>query len=281
MIFITRVSDKGVRVPRVSDKGVRVPRLFIKRYGIESCGYSYKVVFMKSVREKGWEDCIGDYCIEDRQNYVNDDSRGECEGVKLANNLSRARSRIYELASCNKWDWFITATLDPDKYDRSDLKKYRKDFSQFIRDQRKKYNVSLKYLLIPELHADGENWHMHGLLSGLSDDMVSDFPIGSPVGLIENGYKNWLDYSKKFGWVSLGPIKNHSAVSKYITKYITKDMGLCVSELGSRLFYSSLGLKGSKEVYRGTLALPIDWDYENEYCCIKWFHDVHDIPVSK
>lgn len=272
-----------ILIIRISDKGLRHSEVIIKRYGCSSDNYSYKVVFMKSVREKGWEEFWSSGSRKKELELLDSDLDSDELVVrrKLANNLSRARSRIYELASCNKWDWFITATLDPDKYDRSDLKKYRKDFSQFIRDQRKKYNVSLKYLLIPELHADGENWHMHGLLSGLSDDMVSDFPIGSPVGLIENGYKNWLDYSKKFGWVSLGPIKNHSAVSKYITKYITKDMGSCVSELGSRLFYSSLGLKGSKEVYRGALARPIDWDYENEYCCIKWFHNVHDIPISK
>lgn len=266
MIFIIRISDKGVRVPR----------LIIKRYGIESFGYSYKAVYMKSVREGGWEDCM-----EDRKSNSSDDSRFECKGAKLANNLSRARSRIFELSSCNKWDWFITATLAPDKYDRSNLKKFRKDFSQFIRDQRKKYNVSIKYLLIPELHSDGENWHMHGLLSGLSNDMVSDFPAGSPIRLLENGYRNWLDYSKKFGWVSLGFIKNHAAVSKYMTKYITKDLGSCVGELGAHLYYSSLGLEGSKEVYRGALTLPIDWDYQNEYCSIKWFHDYNDIPISK
>lgn len=259
---------------RISDKGVRAPRLIVKRFGIESSGYSYKVVYLKSVREGGWEDSNNDSCIKDSQNYFSG-------GVKLANNLSRARARIYELSSCNKWDWFITATLNSDKYDRSNLKKFRKDFSQFIRDQRKKYNVSIKYLLIPELHSDGENWHMHGLLSGLSSDIISDFPIGAPIKLLKNGYKNWLDYSKKFGWVSLGLIKNHAAVSKYMTKYITKDLGSCVDELGAHLYYASLGLNGSKEVYRGVLKHPIDWDYENDYCCTKWFRDYDDIPISK
>lgn len=265
-----------VNIIRITDKGIRTPRLIIKRYGIETSGYSYKVVFLHSVREGGWEDCM-----EDKKNNKLITTTTECKGVKLVNNLSRARSRIYELASCNKWDWFITATLSPDKYNRSNLKKFRKDFTQFIRDQRKKYNVTLKYLLIPELHADGKNWHMHGLLSGLSDNMVTDFPAGSPIKLQENGYKNWLDYSKKFGWVSLGFVKNHAAVSKYMTKYITKDLGSCVGELGAHLYYSSVGLEGSKEVYRGFLKSPIDWDYENDYCSIKWFSNFDDIPISK
>lgn len=234
---------------------------------------------MHSVREGGWEDCM-----EDKKNNV-PATTIECKGVKgvkLANNLYRARSRVFELAICNKWDWFITATLAPDKYDRTNLKKFRKDFSQFIRDQRKKYNVSLKYLLIPELHSDGESWHMHGLLSGLSSDMVSDFPAGAPIKLKQNGYKNWLDYSKKFGWVSLGLVGSHVAVSKYMTKYITKDLGSCVGELGSHLYYSSIGLEGSKEVYRGELKGPImDWDYQNDYCSIKWYYKYDDIPIPK
>ena len=36
--------------------------------------------------------------------------------------------------------------------------------TQMIRDLRKKgYNI--KYIFIPELHADGINWHLHGLIS--------------------------------------------------------------------------------------------------------------------
>ena len=43
------------------------------------------------------------------------------EKEKLASSLSRTRRRVYELATCNDWDWFGTFTVDAASYDRSDL----------------------------------------------------------------------------------------------------------------------------------------------------------------
>ena len=60
---------------------------------------------------------------------------------------------IYELAACNPWDWFVTFTLDKNKYDRTNLPKFQKDLSQFIRDFRKKTGAQVKYMLIPEQHS--------------------------------------------------------------------------------------------------------------------------------
>ena len=57
---------------------------------------------------------------------------------KLETSLSRTKRTISEIAECNAWSLFCTFTLDKRKYNRTDLKKFRKDFSQFIRDYRKK-----------------------------------------------------------------------------------------------------------------------------------------------
>lgn len=194
---------------------------------------------------------------------------------KLSCNISRTKARIFELAMCNHWDYFITCTLNRERYDRTNLKKFQSDLSLFIRHQRQKYKADLKYLLIPELHSDGVSWHMHGLIDGLSKRMISDFEVGKhPIDLILKGYQNWPDYEKKFGYVSLGKIKNEEAVAKYTTKYITKDVAKNVSEIGSRMFYSSIGLNGCEVIKKGTLAtLPAQWDYTNDYVNILWLSE--------
>ena len=100
---------------------------------------------------------------------------------KLEESIIRTRSRIYELAICNEWDFFVTLTLDKSKYDRMDLKKYRKDLAQFIRDYNKKYKINIKYLLIPEMHKDGA-WHMHGLIIGLPIEHLEKMRMAIWIG---------------------------------------------------------------------------------------------------
>ena len=142
----------------------------------------------------------------------------EAEKQRLACNLSRARSTIYELALCNNWEYFFTFTLDPKKYDRSDLKVFQKDLSRFFRKYREK-------------HKDGINWHMHGFLMGLPEKHLHHFTLEEPIPYYIR-YKleknelvyEWKAYRKKFGFCNLEPICNLEASSKYITKYISKSM---------------------------------------------------------
>lgn len=160
---------------------------------------------------------------------------------KLSCNLFRAKARITELSLCNDWQYFVTLTLDPKKYDRYNLKKYIKDLSQFIRDQRKKYGAEIKYLLVPEMHENGA-WHMHGLLMGLNDDMLS--PNGN-CDKHGNLYFHWTGYAKKFGYMSLSPVRDSVAVGLYMRKYITKTLADTVLEVGNHTYYSSRGLKNA------------------------------------
>ena len=232
----------------------------IKRYGDK-----YKLIWMKSKRNKGVE-------VPDEQ-LVKDEcsvTKGEC---KLENNISRAKGRIFELAICNPWQYFITMTLDKGKYNRYDLSKFQADLSQFVRDQRKKWGCELKYLFVPEQHKlrVGEvtpAWHIHGLVNGVAPEMLADFPPGVPWGL--QGYVNYPDYMNRFGWCSLAPISNPHAVSAYITKYVSKHMGQGVA-VGNRLFYASVGLNGAETIKEGILAcIPPQWDFENDYVKIAW-----------
>lgn len=203
--------------------------------------------------------------------------------TKLDNNISRTKQRIYELAFCNPWEWFITLTLDPNKYDRTDLPKFKKDFGQMIRDYRKKTSANIKYLLIPERHQDG-SWHMHGFIYGLPLEELHKFTLDEHIPYrirerIEQGVDvyTWKKYEQKFGYAVFEQICNHKAVSGYITKYVTKDTMRTITELNAHAFYASKGLNSAEVIHQGTLEKAIDNpDFYGDYVCTKWFGDVFE-----
>ena len=137
----------------LKDKKYKYNQTLIKEYynPVEN-KKKYKLITMNVLRTSGVED---------------DNDKGRNKGTvnteKLEENIIRTRSRIEELAYCNSWDWFFTGTLDPNKYDRSDLEKFHKDLTQWLRDYNKKFKLHIKFLLIPELQSDGVSWHVHGL----------------------------------------------------------------------------------------------------------------------
>lgn len=193
----------------------------------------------------------------------------QCHDHKLSQSMSRARSTIVQLAMCNDWEWFFTCTLDPEKHDRYDLTAFTVTFPQWVRDYRKKYRCDLRYLIVPERHKDGA-WHVHGFLSGIPAEHLSDFVFGvHPDHLLEGGFKNWGLCSEKFGYCSLDEIKDRYAVSLYVTKYITKDMSNHAIGLGCHLYYASIGLRRAVHcgyVYGRQILLDLCITHEHMFC---------------
>lgn len=198
---------------------------------------------------------------------------------KLVQSLSRARRTVLELALCNDWAYFCTFTLDKTKYKRDDLPKFQKDLSQFIRDYRKKakkygQDLDIHYLIVPEEHEKYDAWHMHGLLSDITPFTIPFYCERQqgkivPDKLVEGGYFNWPDYQKKFGFCSLGRIRNRVATSFYITKYITKQIDDCKLPPNAHAYYSSQGLNRAVlhgDIYGHCSALDQYLQYDYEFC---------------
>lgn len=213
---------------------------------------TYKLTTHKFLKVKGVEN-------PDRALSI----RGTVNDKKIAESISRAKSRIFEYAMCNEFEYFMTLTLDPQKYDRGSLDDYIKKLGQFIRNYRLKHEIDIQYILIPELHKDGKNWHMHGLIRGLP---CQHFEKN------KNGYLDWPAYSKKFGYCSIDKIKNNEACSKYITKYIGKNLGKNI-DLNKKLYYCTKGLKTAEIIKKGTMSANITPDFENDYVSITWFDE--------
>lgn len=83
-----------------------------------------------------------------------------------------------------------------------------------------------------------------------------------------------LFLASRFGFCSIGGVKDAERVSSYITKYISKDLSERKNDLNAHLYYASKGLRRAELIYKGGVrsADRIGWDFENDYVKIKWGH---------
>lgn len=209
--------------------------LIVKRLGTID-----KMVYCNSVRKAGYEE--------------RNPAKSKCtvNSHKLACNIIRAKNTVIEYALCNNWDYFVTLTLNKENYDRYDLNTFKSDLSTFLNNYNRN-GRSVKYLLIPEMHKDGA-WHMHGLLSGIAPkDLYKN----------KNGYLSWKQYDKKFGFISLSPIRDIAKCASYVSKYISKDLQDSIKELNAHLYYASKGLKRAERLYQGHATLLTEYDWES------------------
>lgn len=235
----------------------------------------YKIELFRTIRRAGYEAVDGEPDHrKGKKNTAGNDS-------KMAASLSRTRATIFELALCNEWELFVTLTLNPEHHDRKDLQTFKTKLSTWIKNYNRLHNTNIKYLLIPELHQDGINYHMHGLMMGLQVEHLYEFTKEEKLPIkilieIARGHKlyNWPAYAKTFGYITMSKIEHLEGVSKYITKYITKDLYNTRISLNEHLYYCSQGLKRAEIIYRGQLVKELDEEYSNEYVKIKTVKDI-------
>jgi len=249
------------------DVPYKFDQTILKVFGYEG-QKKIKLIRVNCLRTAGVE--IDDEFLSKVERGVND--------TKLEESILRSKEKIFELAYCNPWDYFFTGTLDAKKYDRTDLDKFHKDLTQWIGNYNKNHKLHIKFLFVPELHSDGKSWHVHGFIYGLPKENLIQFKVGDKMGktLAEKVARgdivyNWTDYQEKFGFCDLEPIRNHEAVSKYVTKYMNKQLAKSVQELNAHTYYHSRGLKFADTIKKGSM----DWcsitpSFVGKYCSFAW-----------
>ena len=179
---------------------------------------------------------------------------------KLKYNKIRARNAIQEYGLCNDWNYFFTATID----------------GKIGRD----HNLTIKYLIVPELHKDRVNWHAHGLISGLPKEYLTEFDLNDKLPIyiikkIQNNQKvyEFKEYTEKFGYNDFEEIRDQKRTVNYLIKYISKDIGRSITEMGKHMYFASKGLNKAKEIARGTLPANshVKFDYECARFGVKWY----------
>ena len=117
--------------------------------------------------------------------------------------------------------------VENNRYDLNEFKLLiQKKFKAY-----KRKNSDFKYLIIFEKHKDGA-YHLHGLVSGLGQDVYTN----------SNNYLS-LAFFEDLGFNSLSKVRDNIKVSHYITKYISKNIEKTSSGYS---YFHSQGLKKAK-----------------------------------
>lgn len=143
-----------------------------------------------------------------------EEERQHCINVSLA----RTRNNIYNIARSHDWRWFVTFTFNRTRTDADDFAEVMKKMSNNLHNTKQRICPNLKYIVVPELHADGRNYHFHGLFSGC-DELRFVFSgkfdgQGRPIFNVPS----WT-----WGFSTATLVDDSAAASNYICKYITKE----------------------------------------------------------
>lgn len=165
-----------------------------------------------------------------RKGYKNTERTEQEENNCKNISIKQTKNRIYDIARSNTWEWFITLTFDRKQTDSSDYDIVIKELTQFLHNLTIRQCPNLKYLIVPELHADGEHYHFHGLLAncdGINFSFSGKYDRKSKKPIYN--ILNW-----KLGFTTATQVEDTQRVSSYITKYITKE---CVAVLKNKKRY--------------------------------------------
>lgn len=164
--------------------------------------------------------------------YKNENRTEEQESECKRISLKQTKNRIYDIARSNEWEWFITLTFDRKKVDSSDYEEVTKKLTAFLNNLQKRTCPNLKYLIVPELHADGKHYHFHGLISNCNGFHFTYSGKNDKNGTPIYNITNW-----KVGFTTATRVQDTQRVSSYITKYITKEC--CAVLKNKKRYYCS------------------------------------------
>ncbi len=147
--------------------------------------------------------------------------------------MNRTINRVYHLARSNVWEWFVTLTFAPEKVNSFDYDDCVNKLKRWI-DSIRRFAPDLKYIFVPEKHESGR-FHFHGLMANCDG-----------IDIVDSGHKDKKGRTVynigkyKLGFSNATKVSDNSRVTKYISKYITKE--LCAVSAGKKRYWCSRNL---------------------------------------
>lgn len=132
--------------------------------------------------------------------------------------LNRSKQQLIGICRANLWDYFITFTFNPRLVDSSNYEEVCLKAGKWMNHLRERVCPDLKYVLVPELHRDGERYHLHGLMAGCKGLQLRVSGKLDKKGHIIYNMPAW-----RYGWNTATEVEHSGKVANYISKYITKD----------------------------------------------------------
>lgn len=244
------VECTGVAAPLL-DKGHRIPSLkvdFNDLFSPKTAGDVYhngrilltpsgevieQVVASRPIfKEGGWEE------VDPPAKKVEKGRRAD--GAPMdARGANRAKKELFRAAACNPdLSVFVTFTQSPELVnDRYDYKEAVRRLGMWLDNRVRRHG--LKYIMVPELHQDGAI-HWHGLITEAGVKLVDSGHRDKKGAIIYNV----LDWH--WGFTTATKVRDHAACCRYVSKYISKQMG-GAGTIGGRYW-----------LHGGALAKPIE-----------------------
>lgn len=163
----------------------------------------------------------------------------------LRTSMSHTKRRFAELAICNEWEYAVTLTLDPKRFDNlddvKDLSLVKKKIGKWFNNIKNRKYPKFQYIIVPERHEKG-GIHFHGFISGIPREQISFWKLDEQ----RRKMFNWYDWDSKFGFNKLHTVDNKEALTFYFSKYFTKDL---ILEDGHNRFIRSKGLNVPEVIF--------------------------------
>lgn len=137
-----------------------------------------------------------------------------------SDSIKRAKDSVIEIAYANRFQYFVTLTLDQSKISRTDTNEIRSKLNRWLSNQVQRNQM--KYVILPEYHKqkaweDKPAVHFHGLISGVF--RMSDSGKTTQRGQTILNMENW-----HYGFTTAIELDNeYDKIVNYVLKYITKD----------------------------------------------------------
>ncbi len=196
----------------------------------------------------------GDYEIsfrKDKKKRTYDvPSKGQAEDParSLEESKRRAKSKVRDIALCNRFEYMFTWTLDGSLIDRYDNDEVYRKVRDFLSNATRRKNF--RYVCIPEYHKQkaGEEKpaiHLHGLCI-LGDVKIAPSLRKDGLQRRDNAGRpifNMTDW--KWGFSTCVPLdENYERTVNYVTKYITK----CDKKIFGKWYLSSRTIKKAPDI---------------------------------
>lgn len=135
----------------------------------------------------------------------------------VSNSMKRTKSKIVDYSRTNVWEWFLTLTFGNEET-RMDYDNCSYELKKWIHNMQNQCNYEMKYIIVPEMHEKG-GFHFHALVSNAYGMQFVD-----SGHYTKDGEKIYNIDNYGLGFTTATKVIDTDRVSKYITKYITKEL---------------------------------------------------------
>ena len=185
----------------------------------------------------------------------------------------RSKKLIRQYGLSNKWNYFITVTINKEKIDRTEHQKIQKKLCKYFNHYKDRYDKNFYYLLVAEPHKRKEKnglhaVHFHGLL------YIENIEYWK-LKFIEQKDKAIIYESQKlkniFGRNDMTIIYNSSEfiayyISKYMTKNVINNLDLKARYWASKGLSKGIEIDVSETIEQKFYSLGIAPNYQNSFC---------------